>query len=72
MLAGNFELPLRFEDLAVSRAVRRESGTVKLDGNITRVQVIRQCEYCLYTSQAEMLAHLMSSSRFSPVCNAGT
>ncbi len=42
MFAGKFEFALRFEDLSVSRAVRKESGTVKLDGNITRVQVIRQ------------------------------
>ncbi len=72
MLAGTFEFALSFEGLAVSRAVRKESGTAKLDGNITRVQVIRQCECCLYTSQAEMLAHLMSSSRSRPICSFGT
>ncbi len=72
MFAGNFVFALSVEGLAVSHAVRKDSGTVKLDGDITRVQVLRQFECCLYTSQAETLAHLMVSSCFRPICSVGT
>ena len=54
------------------RAIHKDSRTVKLDGNISRVQVIRQCECCFYTFRAEMLAHITSRRRSRPMFSVGT